>query len=83
MNEIALKTRLVHLHRNSNQKQFIFAFQIEPVIAANLIENVAIYRIITVHFCVQILGQYWMQINTWDEISPTASRLGTVNQAYG
>jgi len=53
----------VHLHRNLNQKQHIFAFQIAPVTAVKLLDSIAPSRIIKGQFLHAKLGQYWMQIN--------------------
>ena len=35
----------VHLHRNLNQKQHIFAFQIAPVTAVKLLDSITFSRI--------------------------------------
>jgi hypothetical protein len=54
----------VHLHRNLNQKQHIFAFQIAPVTAVKLLDSITSSRIIKGQFLHAKPGQYWMQINT-------------------
>jgi hypothetical protein len=53
----------VHLHRNLNQKQHIFAFQIAPVTAVKLLDSITSSRIIKGQFLHAKPGQYWMQIN--------------------
>ncbi|MDX2417712.1 MAG: hypothetical protein QNK19_09660 [Xanthomonadales bacterium] len=41
----AFMTLVVHLHRNLNQKQYIFAFQIAPVTAVKLLDSITSSRI--------------------------------------
>jgi len=43
--EMNLNTWAVHLHRNLNQKQHIFAFQIAPVTAVKLLDSITSSRI--------------------------------------
>jgi hypothetical protein len=62
--ELTSEGLAVHLHRNLNQKQHIFAFQIAPVTAVKLLDSITSSRIIKGQFLHAKPGQYWMQINT-------------------
>jgi hypothetical protein len=59
--------RRVHLHRNLNQKQHIFAFQIAPVTAVKLLDSITSSRI--------RVGQFWH--------AKTGSNLDANQQALG
>jgi hypothetical protein len=69
----------VHLHRNLNQKQHIFAFQIAPVTAVKLLDSITSSRIIKGQFLHAKPGQYWMQINRLPAISAFRLRFQLVD----
>jgi len=58
-------SRPVHLHRNLNQKQPIFAFQIAPATAVKLLDSIAPSRVNKGQFLHAKLGQFQMQINRY------------------
>jgi hypothetical protein len=63
----------VDLHRNLNQKQYIFAFRIAPTTAVRLLDSIALSHTWMGHFLHAKTGQYWMQINsTWLTNCPKA-----------
>ena len=66
-------SRAVNLHRNLNQKRYIFALQIAPATAVKLLDSIAPSHINKGQFPDAKLGQFWVQINRQYDFLPTES----------